>query len=119
MREVALVRDRKLFVHIVLLFTLCLLARQSHAHVKILTPSSHPLALVFTHHNGNIQKAHLRSPEGTRPLEHLEGLQLLSDSSFFLCADSDMLDDLVWRIDFLDPGSEEKLSLWITSVTEV
>ena len=117
-REAALLRDGKLLLRITLVLVLCLLARQSSAYMKILTAPGHPVSLIVEHDKGRIRKAYFRSPEGVRSLEQIEQHLLLSDSFFFLRADGDMLDDLVWKIDLLQPKSEEMLSLWITSVTE-
>lgn len=117
-REAAFLRDGKLLLRITLVLVLCLLARQSSAYVKILTAPGHPVSLIVEHDEGRIRKAFFRSPEGVRPLEHIEQHLLLSDSLTFLCADDDILDDLVWKIDLLQPKTEKMLSLWITSVTE-
>ena len=83
-------RDGKLLLRITLVLVLCLLARQSSAYVKILTAPGHPVSLIVEHDEGRIRKAFFRSPEGVRPLEHIEQHLLLSDSLTFLCADDDI-----------------------------
>lgn len=118
MREAVFLRDGKTLLSITLILVLCLLARQSHAYVKVLTAPGHPLALILDQEDNIIRKAFLRSPEGVRPLKQIEEHTLLFDSYVFLNADSDFVDDLVWKVDLRKLKSEETVSLWITSVTE-
>ncbi len=110
---------RTSLVRVIILFALCLLARQGEAHIKILTAPGHPLILVLVHREGIIQDAYIRSPEGLHSLEQIRHLLLTSTTHFPLRADGDLIDDLVWRIDLRDSRSGESSSLWITSVTEV
>lgn len=84
--------------------------------VRTMRVSDFPIVLVFEQQNGSVTSAWLRSPAGAVPLEEIEGLSFISDSSFISQVDQDNKDDLMWRLSFTN-FEGDGAHLWIGMTT--
>ncbi|MDI9370600.1 MAG: hypothetical protein GX181_10145 [Synergistaceae bacterium] len=88
-----------------------------HARLKVLSAPQYPVSLTLDQRYGVIRSAFARTPAGLHRLDGIENLRLLSSTARPVKTEEGD-DALLWRIDFEKPKSEERLSLWITAISD-